>query len=701
MPFNKIGVYTVPLNIAIYGPKRLRKDRRLNFAFPERARKEREAQAKLAQAAARDAAEKEAQREDDVTINGVIDQLNGNKANTAKIEAIVGGAQAPRPATDILAQLFKEGGQDPATLPPHPCPPGRLDKTMRTDLMRFQSQGLAWMIRMEHPEPPKEPGDHPVQLWVRNGTGDSSFYLNLATRKSQKEPPAFKRGGILADEMGLGKTLQTIALICTDDTGEGVLSQAEEPDERFDDMTLIVCPLSVVGNWTDQLERHVGSKRLRWHVYHNDGRGLSKKQLRKYDVVITTYQTLAIERVQDEEGPPTKKAKTSATSAKPKEDGPLFHLRWRRVVFDEGHVVKNPKAKMSRACAALKAERRWVLTGTPIVNSTADLGAMIGLLRICKPLDERPVWNTLVETQIKKDDNMGAARLLRAVVQSSTLRRTKDMRDAQGAALVNLPSITFYIHKVDLHPQQREIYSFVWKRLSSRFNDFMRHGTASSHYSHILVYLLRLRQLACDPILCPPSFIDDVRADALAMRESEDPAQLDPAEVTRLQTLLQQMEAEDCLACTDVPINPRITYCGHVFCEACIEEMIECHGVCPVDRKPLTKAQLVEPAAPDDMSQQDSEMEVLELQQRQVGEMKDAAKLSNKITELIRLLQAMDKDAKSLVFSQVRRSCLGGVRAATDASSAVDVPPELDTGSARLCRDFYMPLRWQHDACHT
>jgi hypothetical protein len=38
---------------------------------------------------------------------------------------------------------------------------------------------------------------------------------------------------------GLGKTLQMISLIVTDDTGEGVLETPEDPDERFDDMTLI------------------------------------------------------------------------------------------------------------------------------------------------------------------------------------------------------------------------------------------------------------------------------------------------------------------------------------------------------------------------------------------------------------------------------------------------------------------------------
>lgn len=97
-----------------------------------------------------------------------------------------------------------------------------------------------------------------------------------------------------------------ISLIVTDDTGEGVLETPEEPDERFDDMTLIgefslsslssptdpppssVCPLSVASNWTDQFHHHVGSKRLKWHLYHGEGREVTRKQLRKCDVVITT-----------------------------------------------------------------------------------------------------------------------------------------------------------------------------------------------------------------------------------------------------------------------------------------------------------------------------------------------------------------------------------------------------------------------------
>lgn len=39
---------------------------------------------------------------------------------------------------DMLGDMFKEGAMDPAALPVHPCPPGRKDGTMRTDLLPFQ-----------------------------------------------------------------------------------------------------------------------------------------------------------------------------------------------------------------------------------------------------------------------------------------------------------------------------------------------------------------------------------------------------------------------------------------------------------------------------------------------------------------------------------------------------------------------------------
>lgn len=41
-------------------------------------------------------------------------------------------------SSDVLAELFKEGSVDPSLLMIHPCPPGKKDKSMRSDLMEFQ-----------------------------------------------------------------------------------------------------------------------------------------------------------------------------------------------------------------------------------------------------------------------------------------------------------------------------------------------------------------------------------------------------------------------------------------------------------------------------------------------------------------------------------------------------------------------------------
>lgn len=48
------------------------------------------------------------------------------------------------------------------------------------------------------------------------------------------------------------------------------------------------------------------------------------------------------------------------------ENGGLFSVRWFRVVLDEAHTIKSLKSQISLAAAALVADRRWCLTGTPI-----------------------------------------------------------------------------------------------------------------------------------------------------------------------------------------------------------------------------------------------------------------------------------------------------------------------------------------------
>ena len=83
-------------------------------------------------------------------------------------------------------------------------------------------------------------------------------------------------GGILADDMGLGKTIQLLSLIAAQPRGGGP--------------TLLVCPMSLVGNWQREAARFTPD--LRVHVHHGadrlEGESLAAA-LSDADLVLTTY----------------------------------------------------------------------------------------------------------------------------------------------------------------------------------------------------------------------------------------------------------------------------------------------------------------------------------------------------------------------------------------------------------------------------
>ena len=74
-----------------------------------------------------------------------------------------------------------------------------------------------------------------------------------------------------------------------------------------------------------------------------------------------------------------------------------------RVVLDEGHVIRNPNAMMSKAVHALKSERRWVVTGTPIQNSMKDMFSIISFLKL-EPFTDRQWWRRTMERPISEGD---------------------------------------------------------------------------------------------------------------------------------------------------------------------------------------------------------------------------------------------------------------------------------------------------------
>nr|POE84064.1 putative swi/snf-related matrix-associated actin-dependent regulator [Quercus suber] len=394
---------------------------------------------------------------------------------------------------------------------------------IKSKLFKHQKEGLGWLVNRENSNelPP---------FWEEK---DGS-YVNILTNFSTEVRPEPLRGGIFADDMGLGKTLTLLSLIAfdkfdsasvneirsgsvdlenLDEIGEedgdsskkgkrgrvskkGTLSRKKRKinDARLDanvirksagvcessssnfviKTTLIVCPPSVFSTWVTQLQEHTWRGKLKVYMYYGE-RTNDVEELKKYDIVLTTYSTLAAE-VQ-------------------RPWSPVSKIEWWRVILDEAHVIKNVNARQSEAVTDLKAKRRWVVTGTPIQNGSFDLFSLMSFLRF-EPFSIKSYWQSLVQRPLSQGDQKGLSRL-QVLMATISLRRTKDK------GLVGLPPKTIEICYVELSKEERELYDNMEGEAKSVFRNYFNAGRQMPNYSAVLSILLRLRQICIDLALCP------------------------------------------------------------------------------------------------------------------------------------------------------------------------------------------------------
>ena len=208
-------------------------------------------------------------------------------------------------------------------------------------------------------------------------------------------------GACLADDMGLGKTAQLIATILADPS----------PGP-----TLVVCPVSVLGNWEREIGRwppersvlvHHGTGRHRDPATDGDGDERSRDTtaafadlVSGFDVVLTTYSLVARDADQ------------------------LQTLTWGRLALDEAQQIKNPRTNTAKAVAALSAQRRIALTGTPVENRLAELWSLMNVLNPGL-LGSITSFTKRFSGPIERDGDEAATRLLRQVTGPFVLRRLK------------------------------------------------------------------------------------------------------------------------------------------------------------------------------------------------------------------------------------------------------------------------------------
>jgi SWI/SNF-related matrix-associated actin-dependent regulator of chromatin subfamily A3 len=85
-----------------------------------------------------------------------------------------------------------------------------------------------------------------------------------------------------------------------------------------------VAPVSILSNWEKQISDHCVPGKVSTYLYYGNNRSISAEDLQRYDIVITTYQTIAGEHAQAEgstgAGPSKKKKKVERT---------LFDVAWK------------------------------------------------------------------------------------------------------------------------------------------------------------------------------------------------------------------------------------------------------------------------------------------------------------------------------------------------------------------------------------
>jgi len=419
---------------------------------------------------------------------------------------------------------------------------------LNVKLLPHQVDGVAWM------------GDKEVGVKKKNGI--------------------LPKGGILADDMGLGKTIQSIALLLTNPrpANSFVMSVTDKKtlSNAVGKNTLVVAPLALIKQWEAEIKNRVSeSHKLRVCVHHGPQRTKRFEDLKKYDVVITTYQILVSEH----------------GSSSEREDGPqagCFGIHWYRIILDEAHTIKNRNAKATQACYALRAEYRWCLTGTPMQNNLDELQSLIRFLRI-KPYNDLAIWKDQITRPMAQGRGGVAIKRLQFYLKAFMKRRTKDVLKQEGAlnpggkptkdgksngfkiTARNVESVL-----AEFSPEERRFYDRLEQRTDKSLEQMM--GGEKMNYASALVLLLRLRQACNHPQLVGGSMAKD--RDALTTGQAsgtQTPRKAKTAdnEIDEMADLLggMSMQTKQCDVC-QIELSKSEVSAGMIRCTECEEDLL-------------------------------------------------------------------------------------------------------------------------------
>lgn len=436
-----------------------------------------------------------------------------------------------------------------------------IERVVNVPLFPYQEQTVRWMIDKE--EDPHSLNDYFWQRWSFTPTHAQSepsyfYYFPLKGELRLNRPPP-SRGGMIAEEMGLGKTVEALALIAAQRpqtrrvkqmvistpsgrkpstvsvSDDGMIRLArvrvanderaseklqDDPSQQFlhgdrvksldsswknvkierweSHTTLVLCPSSLVSQWEREARRRAPSLSLTiWHsgVKRNnsdDDRIGHAVGPQAKDIILATYDTIRVCPV-------------------------LSKIYWRRIILDESQVSRRSATTIAADLFNLKSGSRFLMTGTPFVNSLDDLKGQMAILRLWPfSLNQDGFWEQYISSEDSMDNEIVSA-----------LLDVTMMRHAKGQNLqMTLPPRTYETIRVPMKGSAKALYYYILaccledvesqKQMQEREN-----FEAEIEARRIRILFKQLMLVCLSPELFDATWVDLVRREALNMLQLE------------------------------------------------------------------------------------------------------------------------------------------------------------------------------------
>ena len=240
---------------------------------------------------------------------------------------------------------------------------------------------------------------------------------------------------------------------------------------------MIICPTSVIFNWIEEIARFTPELR----VLNQTGidRNRTSDHYKNYDIILTSYGTMRRDIVF------------------------LKDVQFNYVILDESQNIKNPVSLTAKSARLLRAKHRLALTGTPIENNTIELWSLFAFLNPGL-LGNLTYFKGAFAKPIERDGDQPTAEILKKMIFPFLLRRTKD------AVAKELPPKVENIIYCEMTPSHQKLYNqwrdFYRAAILKQISDV---GLNKSRMN-VLEGLVKLRQVACHPLLVEKWFPDKV-----------------------------------------------------------------------------------------------------------------------------------------------------------------------------------------------